>query len=287
MSFKRLSVYKQIAKKNEIPAYFFHDTIRQNNYLAKDTKNVIPSEVPGWYLNGMNKLIVVTGGSKGIGRAIAEKFASHNFDVVVNARKQDELSRLEEQLKKSNPSIKVYTRSTNMADKDQVRSFVNFVTELKRPVDVLVNNAGYFIPGSISTEPEGTLESMIHANLYSAYHTTRGLVQEMKGRRSGHIFNICSIASIKAYSNGGSYAITKFAMLGFSKCLREELKEFDIRVTAIMPGATRTASWDGSELPEERFMKVEDVADTVYAAYALSGRSVVEEVIIRPQLGDI
>ena len=98
---------------------------------------------------------------------------------------------------------------------------------------------------------------------------------------------MCSISSIRAYPNGGSYAISKFALLGFSKVLREELKAFNIRVTAILPGATKTASWDGVNLPEDRFMAVEDVADTVYAAYALSGRSVVEEVLIRPQLGDI
>jgi short-subunit dehydrogenase len=76
-------------------------------------------------------------------------------------------------------------------------------------------------------------------------------------------------------------------MLGFSKCLREELKKFNIRVTAIMPGATRTASWDGVEIPDERFMRSEDVADTIYAAFMLSGRSVVEEVVIRPLLGDL
>ncbi len=235
----------------------------------------------------MNNLIVVTGGSKGIGRAIIEKFAAHGFDVVTCARKGEELKKLEVHVKEKNPSIKVLTLPTDMTDRQQVKSFINFVTELNRPVDVLVNNTGYFIPGSISTEPEGTLESMIQANLYSAYQTTRGLVQKMKDRKAGHIFNICSIASIKAYSNGGSYAISKFAMLGFSKCLREELKEFNIRVTSILPGATRTSSWDESDLPEERFMRVEDIADTVYSAYAISGRSVVEEVIIRPQLGDI
>jgi len=235
----------------------------------------------------MNKLIVVTGGSKGIGRAIIEKFAAHSFDVATCARNPEELRKLEEQLKKNNSSLKIYTTVADVSDKQQALSFTGFISGLKRPVDVLVNNAGYFIPGSISTEPEGTLESMIHANLYSAYHTTRGLVQEMKDKKSGHIFNICSIASIKAYSNGGSYAISKFAMLGFSKCLREELKESGIRVTAVLPGAVKTASWEGSDLPEERFMKAEDVAETIYAAYAISGRSVVEEVIIRPQLGDI
>jgi short-subunit dehydrogenase len=98
---------------------------------------------------------------------------------------------------------------------------------------------------------------------------------------------MCSIASIKAYPNGGSYAISKFALLGFSKVLREELKEFNIRVTAVLPGATRTASWDGVDLPEDRFMRAEDVAETVFSAYSISERSVVEEIIIRPQLGDI
>ncbi len=235
----------------------------------------------------MNKLIVVTGGSKGIGRAIIEKFAEQGFDVATCARNSEELKKLEELLRKNNPSIKVYTKSADMADNQQIKSFVDFISELNRPVDVLVNNAGYFIPGSISTEPEGTLESMISANLYSAYHTTRGFVQDMKSRKSGHIFNICSIASIKAYSNGGSYAISKFAMLGFSKCLREELKEFGIRVTSILPGATKTSSWEESDQPEERFMKAADIAETVYSAYAISKRSVVEEVIIRPQLGDI
>lgn len=235
----------------------------------------------------MNKLIVVTGGTKGIGRAVVDVFALKGFDVAFCARNKDELAKAEEQLLKNNPTIKVFTKVADMADQLQVKAFVDFILGLKRPVDILVNNAGYFVPGSISTEPEGTLESMIHANLYSAYNTTRGLVPEMKNRKSGHIFNICSIASIKAYDNGGSYAITKFAMLGFSKCLREELKKFGIRVTAIMPGATKTASWDGVDLPDDRFMKVEDVAETIYAAYSLSGRSVVEEVIIRPQLGDI
>jgi short-subunit dehydrogenase len=109
----------------------------------------------------------------------------------------------------------------------------------------------------------------------------------MKLNRSGHIFNMCSIASFMAYPNGGSYAISKFALLGFSKCLREELKTFGIRVTAVMPGATKTASWEGVEIPEDRFIKVEDVADSVFAAYALSDRSVIEELIIRPQLGDL
>lgn len=235
----------------------------------------------------MNRLLVVTGGTKGIGRAIIEKFAINGFDIVTCSRNISELNTFKDHLKGINPNILVYMKQANIADKNEVMTFVDFVSQLRRPVDVLVNNAGHFIPGSITTEPEGTLESMIHSNLYSAYYTTRGIVQGMKNIKSGHIFNMCSIASIKAYDNGGSYAIAKFALLGFSKCLREELKGHGIRVTAVMPGATKTASWDGVDLPEERFMKVVDVAETVYGAYSLSGSSVVEEIIIRPQLGDI
>lgn len=238
-------------------------------------------------ITGMSKLIVITGGTKGIGRAVAERFAQAGFDIVVCARKADELERLKTDFQKRFPSQKTYSMSADMADKNQVAAFAAFVRQIGQPVDVLVNNAGYFIPGSIATEKDGALEDMMNANLFSAYHMTRGLVDTMIAQKSGHIFNMCSIASIKAYANGGSYAVTKFALLGLSKCLREELKPFNIRVTAILPGATRTASWDGVDLPDERFMSAEDVAETVFAAYSLSGRSVVEEILIRPQLGDI
>lgn len=225
----------------------------------------------------MNKLIVVTGGTKGIGRAILNRFAQAGFDVATCARKQQELTDLKQQLE-SAYGVKAFVKQADMSVIDQVKDFVKYILALQRPVDVLVNNAGYFVPGSVISEPEGSLESMINSNLYSAYYTSRGLASKMMEQREGHIFNICSIASIEAYPNGGSYAISKFAMLGLSKVLREELKEVGIRVTAVLPGATRTASWDGVDLPDERFMKVEDVAETIFAAHALSKRSVVEEI---------
>ncbi len=234
----------------------------------------------------MNKLLVVTGGTKGIGLALIEKFASQGFDIVTCARNEPELVTLKASIEKKY-SVTVFTKPTDMGAKIQVTAFADFVLRLGRSIDILVNNAGFFIPGDISTEPDGTLESMINANLYSAYNLTRGLVGGMKEKKSGHIFNICSIASFKAYANGGSYAISKFAMLGFSKCLREELKKFGIRVTAVMPGATKTRSWDGVDLPDDRFIPAEDIAETIFSAYSLSGRSVVEEIVIRPQLGDI
>lgn len=234
----------------------------------------------------MRKLAVVTGGSKGIGKAILEKFAASGFDVATCSRKEADLRALQKELTTRFP-IDVYTCAADLSDRESAAKFSSFVLGLNRPVEVLVNNAGYFTPGQVTTEEPGVLETMVGANLYSAYYTTRGLVQDMRTHRSGHIFNLCSIASIKAYPNGGSYAISKFALLGFTKVLREELKEDGIRVTAVLPGATRTSSWDAVPLPEERFMKPEDVADAVFGAYSLSPRSVVEEILIRPQLGDI
>jgi short-subunit dehydrogenase len=234
----------------------------------------------------MNKILVVTGGTKGIGRAIVEKFSANGFDAVVSARNKNDLQSLKADVEKRfGNSVHVF--SGDMSITSEVKAFGEFVLTLNRNVDVLVNNAGYFVPGEICNEPEGQLESMINANLYSAYHMTRTLSALLKQNKDGHIFNMCSIASFKAYANGGSYAISKFAMLGLTKCLREELKPHGIRVTAIMPGATKTASWEGVDLPDSRFMKIEDVADAVYGAYALSKNSVVEEIVIRPQLGDI
>ncbi len=136
-------------------------------------------------------------------------------------------------------------------------------------------------------EADGVLENTMQTNIYSAYYLTQQLVPAMIPHQSGHIFNMCSVASIKAYPNGGSYSISKFALLGFSKCLREELKEHHIKVTSILPGATLTDSWSGVDLPESRFSKPSDIAELIYSITQLSSLSVVEELVIRPQLGDI
>lgn len=235
----------------------------------------------------MNKLLVVTGGTKGIGRAVVERFTLEDFDVITCSRNLPDLNDLKASVEKKNTACNAAVFKADMANKDDVKAFAQFVNDFQRPVDVLVNNSGYFVPGEILTEPEGALESMIHANLYSAYYVTRGVAPSMKRYKRGHIFNICSIASLMAYKNGGSYSISKFALLGFSKCIREELKEYNIRVTSVIPGATHTRSWEGAGLPEDRFMKPEDVAEMIFAAHSLSARSVVEELLIRPQLGDI
>jgi len=234
----------------------------------------------------MNKLIVVSGGTKGIGRAIIEKFAQSNFDIFTCARNEKDLAKLKQDIE-SKQNVAVYYCACDMSKRKDVALFAKAILDLKRPIDILVNNAGYFEPGLITEEGEGVLEKMIDTNVYSAYHLTRALVGTMKNKMMGHIFSICSVASLFAYPNGGSYSISKFALLGFTKVLREELKQFGIRVTAVIAGATYTASWEKSSLPEDRFMSSQDVAEAIYGAYSLSSQSVVEELIIRPQMGDI
>ena len=231
---------------------------------------------------------VITGASKGIGKAIALMLSGKGINVSLCSRSMDDLVALKAELLEENefqPKIHLY--QADVSKKEEVIAYADNVKSELGTVDILVNNAGIFIPGSIAEEQEGALEIMIDTNLYSAYHLTRALLQDMKEAGGGHIFNMCSVASIKAYPNGGSYAISKFALLGFSKCLREELKEDGIKVTSILPGATWSNSWAGVELPEERLMQASDVAEIVWAALNMSPSAVMEEIIIRPQLGDL
>jgi short-subunit dehydrogenase len=153
-------------------------------------------------------------------------------------------------------------------------------------VHLLVNNAGVFRPGSIAEEPDGVFELQMNTNVASAYHLTRALLQELKKSDKALIVNMCSTASITAYVNGGSYCISKFALLGMSKVLREELKNTQVAVTSLLPGATLTNSWAGTELPASRFMQPSDVAEVVFQAWNLSPSAVLEEVLLRPIAGD-
>lgn len=235
----------------------------------------------------MNPLIIVTGGTKGIGLAVIENFAAQGFDVVTCARNAADLQDIKIKIEKKHPSVQVFVQASDFSKKDDVLAFADFVKNLNRPVDILVNNAGIFAAGAMEDEPDGLLENLMAVNLYSVYYLTRALMGSMVARRAGHIFNLCSIASVVAYPNGGSYCMSKFALYGLTKVLRQEMKPHGIRVTAVLPGATLTPSWDGVELPAERFIKPQDVAASIAAAYQLSPNTVIEELILRPQLGDI
>lgn len=230
---------------------------------------------------------IITGATKGIGKAIAIAFCKEGYNLALCSRTLSDLESFKAELLKINSNIEIFIISVDVSKKSEVIAFGDFVKSKWSTIDILVNNAGVFLPGEIIKEADGNLEIMMETNLYSAYHLSRSIVPTMKTAKSGHIFNMCSIASLIAYPNGHSYSISKFALLGMSKALREELKPYNIRVTSIMPGATWSNSWVGFEAPEERLMKAEDIADVVLSAYKLSKQSVVEEIVIRPQLGDL
>jgi short-subunit dehydrogenase len=231
--------------------------------------------------------IIITGATKGIGRAITNIFAKNGFDLALCARTQADLDQCKTDLQKAHPNIEILTKVVDVSKKEEVLAFADFIKSKWSTVDILMNNAGVFLPGEIANEEDGKLESQIETNLYSAYHLTRAILPIMLPQKAGHIFNMCSIASQIAYPNGGSYSISKFALLGFSKVLREEMKDKGIRVTSILPGATWSASWAGVDLPESRLAKAEDIAKVIWNAWELSDSAVLEEVVIRPQLGDL
>lgn len=231
----------------------------------------------------MKKSIIISGGSQGIGKALVKKFLENGFQVFTCARNAKKLESLKNEF--NHPLL--HTFVADLSDKKQVSNFAQWILNQETKIDVLINNAGYFLPGQIQNEEDGVLESQIEANLYSSYHLTKAILPSMQKSKSGHIFTICSTASITAYTAGGSYCISKFALLGFTKVLREELKTQGIKVTAVLPGATLTPAWDGVNLPDSRFIPAEDIANTIFSAYMMSASTVIEEILIRPQLGDI
>jgi len=229
--------------------------------------------------------IIVTGATKGIGKAIAATFSAEGHTLLLCARNENELKETAASLV-SLYGNKVHTYKADLSKKTETIAFGNWCLDLGIP-DILVNNAGRFLPGSIYNEHDGVLEEMIETNLYSTYHLTRVIVPAMIKQQSGHVFNICSIASVKPYNNGGSYGISKFAMLGFSKNLREELMQHKVKVTAVLPGAVYTDSWSGSGVDPNRIMEDKDIATMVLATSKLSPQACVEEIVLRPQLGDL
>ncbi len=231
--------------------------------------------------------IVITGASKGFGRAIAEMFAANGHHLYMCSRNEVALYKAMEELLTRYPGIKIKAKARDLSKKEDAQEFGDWVLKNAYTVDVLVNNAGSFVPGSVYNEPDNALETMLATNLTSAYHLTRRLLPAMMQRKSGHIFNMCSIASLQAYSNGGAYSISKFALLGFSKNLREEMKHYGIKVTAILPGAAYTDSWSDSGVDPKRIMEANDIAKMVYAASQLSAQACVEDIVLRPQLGDL
>ena len=235
----------------------------------------------------LGKNVVITGASKGIGKAIATAFAAEGANLFLCARNEVQLYNTLAALQTHYPDINVKAKAFDLSLKAQAIAFGEWITGAGVMADIVINNAGQFLPGSVHNEADGLLEQMMNINLYSAYHLTRTLLPGMIAAKKGHIFNICSIASLQAYNNGGSYSISKAALMSFSKNLREEMKPHNIKVTAVYPGAVLTDSWGDYDNSKHRIMEATDIATMIVAASKLSPSAVVEDMVIRPQLGDL
>lgn len=236
-------------------------------------------------------VVLVTGASQGIGAAIAQMFAKELGDaggcrLALVARSAANLRRVAQRCAQAG-AAEVETFACDVSDALAVEAMAQDVRARFRSLDVLVNNAGNFVPDPLLSMPVARFDETFGANLRSVFLVTRAFAPAMAERGRGDIFVMASVAGLRAFPAGGAYVAAKHGVLGLARALREELKSRGVRVTTVLPGATVSPSWTGSGVPAARMMPAADVARTFFDAYRLSRRTVVEEVILRPQLGDI
>lgn len=230
--------------------------------------------------------IIITGGSRGMGKAMAFEFATAGAHIILCARNVDHLQKTKAEIVDKFPTCTIDVFSADLTVKTEVERFADFCLSKFTP-DILINNAGIYTPGNTMDASEEDFNKMMNLNFFSAYHLTKKLLPSMIVQKRGHIFNVCSIASLRAYDGGGIYSISKFALNGFSQNLRHEMKPHGIKVTAVFPGAVLTDSWGDFDNSNKRIMEATDISKMVFAASTLSSQAVVEEITIRPQLGDL
>lgn len=223
---------------------------------------------------------IITGATKGIGKAIALKLAKEGYNLAVCARSEADLKLLQSKLEKF--GNRVFAMVTDCGNQTQVLAFAEAAELELKKIDVLVNNVGVFIPGSLLDEADEIFEQQLDVNLKSTYYLSKHFGKLMREQQFGHIFNICSVASIETIENAGSYCVTKAAMLSLNYVLRKELAGHNVKVTAILPGATLTNSWAGTTIAQEKFLKPEDVARALYNVLKLGENANVDELILRP-----
>jgi len=226
--------------------------------------------------------IVITGASSGIGASIAESFfhdGSHEMILI---------GRSKERLNAVAQSTRSYPLICDLTNEDQVALTCKEILErFQSPPHILINNAGNFMPKSFLSTTSKLFKHQIESNLTGTFLITKELVPSMIRAKFGHVFFMGSVASIKGYAGASAYCAAKHGLLGFARALRSETLNSGIRITTILPGATRTPSWDGTPLPDDRFMPPQDIAQSILDCWKLSSRTVVEELLIRPTEGDI
>jgi NADP-dependent 3-hydroxy acid dehydrogenase YdfG len=228
---------------------------------------------------------LVTGGTRGIGQAIALKLLEEGFGVFYTGTTVKSIKATAEVFKSYKEQAIALV--CDVTDENNISALLTRITETTKSLDILVNNAGVFVSDGFSSGNADTVRNLLEVNVLGTYNISQAMLPLMRKAKRAHIFNICSVAGLNAYPNGCSYSISKFALDGLGKSMRLELKDQGIRVTQVYPGATYTDSWSNSDLPESRFMQTTDVAKSIFNAYDINLNSNVEEIVIRPILGDI
>jgi short-subunit dehydrogenase len=233
------------------------------------------------------KNALITGATKGMGRAIAIAFANEGVNLAVCSRNEKELADFKQELLQINPQIKVFTQVADGSVKEQLLKFAAAAENELGFVGIIVNNLGMFDPVSILDESEVAFEKQLNTNMMPAYHLYRYFGKSMMAAKEGHIFTICSVAAINPIAAAGTYSVTKFALLGLSKVMRLEMMPHNVKVTAIIPGSTLTNSWEGTTIEKDKFVLPEDIASAVVNIYKMSPGANVDELIIKPVGGQI
>jgi len=231
-------------------------------------------------------LSLITGGSRGIGLAIAQELAAKGSDLLLVAKNQPNLKKAEALIKKTQ-KVKVDVHVCDLSKEKNVDFLAECCIKNRMIPDFLVLDAGIFLEGSLAkSQPEDFRQTM-EVNLNSIYYLVRQLVPYMKERSKPRIVIIGSTAAFEPYPIGGLYGVAKWALRGYAVNLRKELMTQGIGVTFIAPGATWTDLWAGEQLPEDRLLFPKDIGVLVASLLDLSRQAVVEEIIVRPMLGDM
>ncbi len=231
-----------------------------------------------------NKTVVVTGASEGIGLAIAKTFAERGARVVLTSRHADKLERAAAEFESS----PLWT-PCDVSKPQEVDALRAFVLSKLGPPDILVNNAGISVFKPVWEISPETWRSVLDTNLTGTFLVTRAFLPEFMSRRSGHIVNIVSVAAIANFTRCSAYCASKYGQLGFTRVLRQEMIPYNVRVTAVLPGATDTAIWNEADEDVDRavMMRPEDIARSVLLACELGPNATAEEIILRPTGGDV
>jgi len=228
------------------------------------------------------QIALVTGAGRGIGKAISQSLASLGATVVLVSRTMIELEKVQKEI-----AAKGGAATPIRADVTQVQEVKTLFDNVRRRfgrLDILVNNAGMGTFVSVKELKVEEFDAMWNLNVRGLFLCTQQALQLMESQKNGVIVNISSLAGKNAFVGGAGYAATKWALMGFSKCLMLEERQFNIRVVTICPGSVDTTFSDheAESKRSEKILSAQDVADTAVAAITMPARAMVSEIDIRP-----